>query len=56
MKGSCSGRFCPLAQTTTQGAPLSVARFVEVLSGNVVSALELPCWECEQLRVGHDVV
>jgi hypothetical protein len=30
---------------------MSVARYVEALSANVVAALELPCWECEQLRV-----
>jgi hypothetical protein len=34
-----------------QGSPLSVARYVETLSANLAGALELPCWESEQLRV-----
>lgn len=36
---------------TQQGAPLSVAQYVNALSAHVAAAVELPCWECEQLRV-----
>jgi hypothetical protein len=34
-----------------QGSALSVVEFVAALSCNVSAALELPCWEAEQLRV-----
>lgn len=36
---------------TPQGVPLSVVAFVSALSCNVARALQLPCWESEQLRV-----